>query len=408
MPALDTGVIHLPSVQALGSGGSTYNITAVGDYFMTAFQIPETGTLTGIRFATATVTTGATITATLETIVDAKPSGVLFHANATGSVVVANTDDSVIKTVAFAGNVPVTRGQVGFLKVACPAGSPKTLGIRHAVALLAASFPYTYRYLSGVGTYSSTTLQTTLTYTTGDVTPLGLFFFQANSGLTPSTATSPDEIGVKITAPYSAQVMGIQFRTAVLSNMQDLDFILYDSNSSVLASVSLSKEVYETVPANQIDYSIIRVMFAADVDILKGRTYRVVIKPTTATTPSAFIQSTTNPVVTWDGAANPVYTYRTDGGAWTDDSARLAPLGLLVRKVYQPGGSFLLSPPSKASGSSCCTRCCSRASTSSTAASRRCTSGRGPAPSPSRSCCGTGRRSRACPWRRTRGGSSAP
>jgi hypothetical protein len=339
MPSISTGNLYLPSLDSVGVGSTAIAMSASTDYVSTMFQIPRTGTVTGVKFATSTVTTGATLTVTLETIVDSKPSGTLIDANATGTVVIANTDDSVIKTVSFAGNVSVTRGDFVCIKYAVSSGTPNALNMRIGVPQVSSGFPYNNNYIATTHAWAQGVCSFSLTYDDGDTTPMGIMMYRTNTNVSASSTTSPDELGLKFTAPYSAAVTGAYWRTTTAANAQDVDLILYDASDNVVASQSFSKENFETASSG-LNNSV-RLLFDADVNILKGRTYRLVLKPTTSTTWTNIFQTLSDVTVDWEGLANIAYTYRTDAGAWTDDSTRTIPAGLIISKIHQPGGSFL-------------------------------------------------------------------
>jgi hypothetical protein len=339
MPALESGNIFLPSTDASVIQSTALSMNTAADYFSLMCQIPQTGTITGMKFATGSVNTGCTLTATIEGIVDAKPDGVLYDANATGTVVVANTDDNVTKTVTFAGNVSATRGDFVAIRLTPSTGTPTAMQIRTQTTLFTSGFPYTQYYASATNTWSQAMMCYSLVYDTGDVTPYGVTFNNVNANVSISSSTTPDEAGIKLTAPYSASVMGLFWRVTTGSNAQDVDLILYDEDDNVLASQSFSKEYFETASTNI--NNTVKLLLDANVAIKKGRVYRVVLKPTTTTTWTNMFQTINNPEIQWDGDANAVYTTRTNAGAWTDDSTKIAPLGMIIDQIYQPGGSFL-------------------------------------------------------------------
>lgn len=337
MPALEPGLIFLPSTAALGVGASALSMSALNQFVALNCQIPKTGTVTGLKFMTSTVTTGGTITGTIETIANAIPTGTLYDANATGTVVVANSDDSVEKTITFAGNVSVTRGDFVSVKLEVTAGTPSSLTVRTSATLQQTAFPHLYHNVSG-NTWSQSHILVKFIYDTEELCPVGMFYMNVNANVSISSSTTPDEVGTKFVAPYSASVRGVYMRGPTSSGAQDCDYILYDSSDNVIASKSVAgTNVNATTGLNNIQFFI----FDSNVNILKGRTYRVVMKPTTTTTWTNAIQTVSNPLNVWDGVTNPAYTYRTDAGAWTDDTTRVVPVGVILEKVYQPGGSFL-------------------------------------------------------------------
>lgn len=111
------GGLWIPSYPKQVSGGPTFTFSAIdaadeGQAFM--IRIPKTGNVAKVLWATRTVTTGSTITVRGETwdetTTPSQPSGTLFHANFTGTSVIADTDDNIAVLTSLAAAVAVTRG----------------------------------------------------------------------------------------------------------------------------------------------------------------------------------------------------------------------------------------------------------------------------------------------------------
>ena len=105
-------VIPFPLVNDFADTGML--IDAADEAAAFIVQVPVTGTLTGFIAKLGTVTTGATIQCRLETVstADGKPTGTLYNANATGSLVVLATDDNKVVSFSFGSSFTVTAGDI--------------------------------------------------------------------------------------------------------------------------------------------------------------------------------------------------------------------------------------------------------------------------------------------------------
>jgi len=304
-------------------------------------EIPESGIVTGIKFCTATVTTGCTLSATIETVNEATsvPTGTLYHANATGTVVVSNTDDNVIKTVTFPGNVPVNAGDCVAVVLRISSGTPSALQLRALQGMVETSQPFRYRIQTGTTTMAGTVPSIVFTYSTGDVVPEGGLPFSLTANLSLSTSTTPDEVGNKLTALLNCRSHGFVFRSGSNTNFKATEVILYDSANNVVAAQVLPPSLIIGMATENAYYG----RWDTPVNLKKGRVYRLVVKPTTGTT-------WTNMLIKYSGfAARPksfqelavAFTSRVDAGAWSDDTDGVVNLALAIDKIYQPGGSFM-------------------------------------------------------------------
>lgn len=337
MPAINSSRIWLPQPTILAIPGFVASINQAGDSVMNGFCIPQTGTVTGMKFATQTVTTGCVIRGSLQTLSGAINTGTLIDANAAGTVTVANTDDNVIKTVTFAGNVSVTKGDcvAGVLDIS--SGTPSALQIRTSANYAPTSLPYSHKVQTGAGAFSTNIVNMCLTYDTGDVGIAGAMLYQASISPSISSSTTPDELGMKFTMPYSARTDGFVFKVATSATFQACDINLYDSSNSVVATTSLDGNAIKGTGIN----GWLTGFWNTEANLLKGRTYRVVLTPTTTTTWTNIIQESSGVVVfPVAGDTAPAFTSRVDAGSWTDDATIFVPIGISIDKIYQPGGSY--------------------------------------------------------------------
>jgi hypothetical protein len=144
------------------------------------------------------------------------------------------------------------------------------------------------------------------------------------SNLSFSSASSPDERGLKFRFPFPVTCSGA---FAMVDADGDFDIVLYDSNgTSVLASQSFDKDV-------RGDASFGSAVARWDgQSLLKDTFYRVAIKPTTTTNirvnPTLVQAPSAAALEAMDGGADIHYTHRVNAGAWTDVTDDRAPLGV--------------------------------------------------------------------------------
>lgn len=326
---VDTGSIVLPTREIFGVASTTRNMSAATDVVALICPIPQTGNITGIKFATSTVGTGCTIIGTIETVTGSKPSGTLYHANATGTVVVANTDDNVSKSITYT-SFAATQGDLVAIKLGVSSGTPTNLGIRTSISQLGTSaFPCLYVNSATADAWGTNTPCILLTYDTGDVVPVGVSFYTSNTNLTVSSSTTPDEVGILFTAPYSCRTNGFVWRELNPSSAVACDMVLYDSSDNVVISKSMSAEALVATGLASNYWGL----WGTNANLTKDEQYRLVLKPTTTTSWTLITQSSTGVVLTPIGGNTPVYTSRTNGGAWTNTSGAILPMGLLVDQV---------------------------------------------------------------------------
>lgn len=341
MPSINQR-FHIPELSALGAAAATSSLNQAGDFFALLCEIPKSGNVTGIKFATGTVTTGCTVSGTIETLnsTTSVPTGSLYHANATGTVVVANTDDNVIKTVTFVSAAPVTIGDQVGICIRISSGTPSGLGLRGFDPIQQNSLPARYRVQSATATLSGTTASILLTYDTGDTVILGTSIFSNTSNLSLATNTTPDEVGSKFTCPFNLQSDGFMIRFGSDANVKAFDMVLYDSDNNVVATRS--------IPANAIvGMNTVLAYYgkwSSAVNLKKGRIYRLIAKPTTTTSWATMLIKYTGfaarPTTLTD--ISYAYTQRTDASSvWSDDTDAVVNIALSVSKIHQAGGSFM-------------------------------------------------------------------
>ena len=268
---------------------SAVTLDAASEDVNPVFEIPETGTVIGAGFRTMTVTTGATIDITLEGIdaatglPDATPL-----ANATGTAIIANTDDNLWITDGYGGgtawgNVSVTRGQKVALCIAQPAASPGSMQVATLKAPVFGGFPYYTTNISGTPAKAGTVLPVLgLEYTGG-------IYYQICGGLyLPASVISAHswdnndattEYGAKITVAMATRACGVSIG-GEFDKGTDILIDLYSADgTTVIAStgtVDTNIQISYSGGAGDSPYTL---QFTTPVELAAGAIVYVGIKP---------------------------------------------------------------------------------------------------------------------------------
>lgn len=137
--------------------------------------------------------------------------------------------------------------------------------------------------------------------------------------VTANTGTTPDEVGLKFSLPFSVSVDQLAAYLSVSASSSDFDVILYDSGGSVVASGSADANA-----TNATGTARVFLIPIVPTTLSANTTYRLVVKPTTAN--SVVVMhvdvATANHLTVHPGGTAWHWTQRTDGGAWTDTTTR--------------------------------------------------------------------------------------
>lgn len=166
-----------------------------------------------------------------------------------------------------------------------------------------------------------------------------IYGFALTSGVLYSTYNNtgdPDERGNKFTLPAAMTCTGTRLMLTFV-NSPTVDVVLYDGSNNVLASTSIGDKDY-------VDGSPYVDVFWDTVNLSASTTYRLVVKPTsgvasnTVTIFRYYVESAAARSM-WPAGADWQYTYRTDGGAWTDEPLAVMYGGLWVSDITFSAGA---------------------------------------------------------------------
>lgn len=340
MTFVNSGLILYPSldlIRKFGVGGATYTLDAVDEAVGMMFQIPADGTCIGVNFATSTVTIGDTLTVSLQTVDTAgKPSGTLYHANATNTIVLADTDDFKVLHVTWTG-FTVTKGDIVALVIKASAGGSPNLSIKvNNPHDQTSGFPSTGFFTAAAWTVGSDSLAPDcgLEYTGGVYNEqLMSYAFLTSGGVNLNTGSSPDEVGNLFNIPFGVRVSGFWLN---VGHDADFDLVLYDSGDSVLETFSV--DISQMHPAT--NENSMQVFFAGQHEIAKDTDFRLVVKPTSVTNVTVQGWDIREPdmIGALPGGSRVQKTSRTDAGSWTDSAVNRMAVGAILDGIDVPAG----------------------------------------------------------------------
>jgi hypothetical protein len=154
----------------------------------------------------------------------------------------------------------------------------------------------------------------------------------AVSSLSYGNGSTPDEYALRFQVPIACRAGGCW----VVSDLDGAaDVVLYDASNTVLASVSLDPDVRAAGSTQHFTET-----FSTSVELSANTTYRLALKPTSATTLTlpAFDVNTAALMACVSGGAEWYRSSRTDAGAWTDTTTSRPLMGLIF-DGFESGGA---------------------------------------------------------------------
>jgi hypothetical protein len=325
MAMKDVGWVTYPPVanqQTLGASVQTFIIDSVGEYVAIVFAAPRSGNIRKIHFRTATVTTvGSGLEVRMETVDTSTgyPTGTLWGAN--NNVTVAAITANTWHAATLTADAVVSVGDILAVKVGALASFNGNLVTPEQTSFSLTEVPY--QVVSQATTSKGTRAGgMAIEWSDGEIYPIpGMaMFFAAQVSFT--SASTPDEVGAKLTPPCSGTAWGIYF-TADLDNNPDI--VVYEGDSTVLQTFSITSGWRRTG-----GMGLIYLPFTTPKTIKAGQVYRIALKPgASAALRAEWTFPTDGAIRSMTGTNGASYKCsRTDAGAW-DDTAT---------SVYIPAG----------------------------------------------------------------------
>lgn len=310
---------------------------------------PISDTISKVYFRTSTVTTGNTMLIQIESVLNGRPNGIIA-AGASGTVVIADTDDNVWKTVTIGTPPSITAGQEFAIVMTNSSGTPSMLLGGTVGDSGYSSYSPTSMQDTGAGTW---TLLTGLAWivemgTAGVISLPNLTPIENNGTITAFNNTSaPNEYALKFVMPFTCRCIGVSaclFNVAAAGNFT---LSLWPASSSVdgdaLGQKAMDGDLFFTTTAD--GYVIV---FFTGVTLTAGTTYYIGLRADTANnighghvvTPSGITNSMKGfPIVGTVHQATRTWTAGT-AGAWTNAANNLPFMSILYDQLDDgTGGS---------------------------------------------------------------------
>lgn len=295
-------------------------------------QIPVTGTITKIGFATGTVTVGNSMTCRLETVdaTTGDPTGTAYGGMTQGTVAIADGDDNVWKLCTLAVGASAVQGDLVAVVIGFDTWVAGNLNIQRIANTTLAVMGTSYSDLFTAGAWgkSSGWPAMTLDYGGTYYPVAGFFPTYTLTAATYNSGASNDEGGNIITLPFKCRVAGVWFYGGVVGG---LTAKLYDTDgSTVLASTVVDKD-QQTATTN--GYHVVR--FTSGITLNAAGAYRATILAAGASSEVMYNidVDTAAAMGAHLGGSNIHFTTRDGGGSWTQTTTRRAMMGLLIDQV---------------------------------------------------------------------------
>lgn len=322
---LSSGGFYIPRKPGGTPTLQTMLIDAANEEAAGVFRAGKTGTIDKIGFLTGTVTTGATVDVRLETVslTDGDPTGTLLGTDSNGSQIIADADDNTWFLVTLTTGVAVTKGDLFAMTIVNPSVSFGNMDIRR-IRYDQDIFGYSDLF---TGTWAKSNEEPCFAFEYSDgsyAAVAGAFPVDSVGKVNFNSSSTPDERGLKFKFPFPVRVTGAWVEVDLDENA---DVVLYDSDDSVLETISLDKDVRQGTAEGRI-----HILFSGTQELTKDVSRRLVLKPTTTTNIDLreFTIDAVAVMDSFDGGQDFHHTSRTDGGSWTDTTTRRPLMGLIL------------------------------------------------------------------------------
>lgn len=337
----------------------TATLDANGEYVAFIIQAPKTGTIARVHFHATTVTAdGDGLRVRIETVgvTDGNPSGTLLGGSS--EVTIATVTPNNWNRSGSGLSAAVTKGDIIAVKLMSPAAGTTFNGV------IRSTFSGYVGPSVTIGTNGLFPYIVNAVPTAAKAVPNGMIFaLEYDDGTTPyieiavpissvvstsfNNGSTPDERGNLFQVPVPCRVIGVHHQTLPGGTTQAYDLVLYDAASSALATLSRDADIIRQIAGGQSEVAL----FPAPVSLAALTNYRLVAKPTVATSLSQtqhVIDTATGGTRLREaviGGTTWQLTTRTDGGAWTDTPDTIACLGLIVDQFDDGAGGGASARP---------------------------------------------------------------
>jgi hypothetical protein len=360
--------LHLPWSDVRWVTEASYTISSLTinddtDEIAFIVEIPATGTLSQLYFYTGTITTGENgIPVRLETVgTDGNPSGTLIDSPtnaATGTVDIANTDDSVIKTVSInsGSGVTVSYGQIVAIRIkrntsgslsgalfsySSSPGSPGISGVRD------------YN-IGGAGVWTKTTAKPLLSVLINSVWyPIARCTGGGVKAGSVDNIASPKERGMLINVPVAMRAIGAIINGTFAAGSSFVLSLYEDPTGTPV--LRASTPVTDTDSVQSASSRGVSRLFAVPFNLMPNTDYVIVLTPQDATA-LGINYLTCNATYANSNPAGPRGTFfgrdNSASGAFSETNTRIPLICLIVDQVdtIKPRGVYGSGEATKESG----------------------------------------------------------
>ncbi len=303
-------------------------------------EASQAGELAKVIFLTGTVTTGATVDVRLETVdlATGLATGTLLDTNSNASQVIDDTDDNTQFVVTLTATATVTQGQKYAIVIVNPAADFGNMRfLEYNPQGTSTNFPYS---VEAVDVKQPQYACMGVIYDSDVYHGLPHFGYVITSSPTAtfSTATTPEQGGLRFSVPFDCVVRGlwIVMDSDGTGEMRLLDGP--DIDNDILATATFDNDVRYLN-----SFRIHHLMFDGDASLSKDTFYRLVIQPLDTNTVRPFLQLYSE-VAHMDlsaGGQNFHYTTAKDPtieGDWTQTLTTRPLIGLWIVEVHDGAG----------------------------------------------------------------------
>lgn len=356
---VDCGRVFFPVPQVVGGNASillsliTHTFDSTTDRLAWVGRAEITDTLGVIYIRTANVVTGSTLEVRIETATNGRPSGTLFGTNTNGTVVVADTDDNVWKTVTMTASASLTAGDEYAVVIINSSGTPN---------LQIGGFP------AGTSTSPVRGQYPVLLQDTGAGTWAGVdgfeWIFQFGTagvqfvpGLNPTSGagvitsfnsgSTPNERAMRFQSPIPMRIRGMR---AVMLNIAaggNFTFSLWDATGDTDAEALGQASIDGDFALSTTQDGFVDLIFDAPVEISANTTYYLGVRPDTAN--SVGIAELSNSTISNAMRCYPGVNLQTylatrtwsagTAGAWTTTTTTLPLIYIIADQLDDGSGS---------------------------------------------------------------------
>lgn len=319
----------------IGSSAST-GIDASGERWATIFQVPKSGSIDRIRFATGTVSSSQDLSVTIQTVsaTNGFPTGTAYGSSSTETV--ASPAANTIYTVTFATPATATKGDIVAVVIEWAGTAGSVLFSRWGgTSALMNNQCYGALYASSAWSkYTSAPPMFSVIYSDNTSAYMGA---APASTTTPNRAfnssSTPDEVGLRFKMPFGARAAGVMGWISPTAG-RDTSMILYSDAGTALATATIDFD--STANLGGIANLVYR--FSSTVTLTKGSWYRLTYRPDTTSPVTVGYLEFTDSYELGQIAGDDVYhCERTDAGSFTDDTGAYTPIALMVDAIDIPG-----------------------------------------------------------------------